>query len=135
MRTSIIQEDRLGLIHYPANGWTVVEVTGDVDAHTAPRIREAVIALLNEGHRHFVLDLCPAPFLDSMGLGMIVAITKRIRDREGSLRLTCVNDKILKIFGICDLRRIYAFHDSVDQATRRAPQRGGLARWPRPLLT
>ncbi|MGW0819452.1 STAS domain-containing protein [Streptomyces viridiviolaceus] len=55
-----------------------------------------------------------------MGLGMIVAITKRIRAHEGSLCLTCVNDRVIKIFRICDLRRIYAFHDSVDQATQHA---------------
>ncbi|MFV5997729.1 STAS domain-containing protein [Streptomyces sp. NPDC056231] len=132
MRTSIVHDERLDLVYYPANGWTVVEVNGEVDVHTAPKIRAAVITLLDGGHRQFALDLCPAPFLDSMGLGMIVAITKRIRDHEGSLHLTCTNDRILKVFKICDLRKVYAFHDTVDQATRHAPRRGALAHWPRP---
>ncbi|WP_327129822.1 STAS domain-containing protein [Streptomyces sp. NBC_01727] len=135
MRTSIFQDERLSLIYYPANGWTVVEVNGEVEFCNAPRIREAVIELLDEGHRHFVLDLRPAPFLDSMGLGMIVAITKRIRDHEGSLCLICTDDRILKVFRTCDLRKAYAFHDSVDQATRQAPQRGALTGWPHRLST
>ncbi|MFE4335766.1 STAS domain-containing protein [Streptomyces sp. NPDC056831] len=39
------------------------------------------------------MDLRPAPFLDSMGLGMIVAITKRIRTRNGSLHLVCTDHR------------------------------------------
>jgi anti-sigma B factor antagonist len=135
MRTSILHDEHMDLIYYPANGWTVVEVNGEVDGHTAPKIHEAVMKLLDEGHRHFVLDLCLAPFLDSMGLGMIVSITKRIRDHEGSLRLTCTDDRILKVFRRSGLRKVYAFHDSVGQATRHTPRRGGLAYWPRPFPT
>jgi len=98
MRTSIFHDEHLDLTYYPANGWTVIEVSGEVDVHTAPSIRKAVVTLLDEGHLHFVLDLSRAPFLDSRGLGMIVAITKRIRDHEGSLRLACANERILKVF-------------------------------------
>ncbi|WP_159007329.1 STAS domain-containing protein [Streptomyces sp. NRRL S-813] len=83
---------------------------------------------------HFVLDLCSVPILDSRGLGMLIAITKRIRDREGSLCLTCVDERILKVFRGTELRRVYALYDSVEAATQNAPHRGGLAGWPRPLL-
>ncbi|GHE69315.1 hypothetical protein GCM10014715_23970 [Streptomyces spiralis] len=38
------------------------------------------------------------PFAALHGLGMIVAITKRIRSREGSLRLTLAPATIAKIF-------------------------------------
>ncbi|MFB6962107.1 STAS domain-containing protein [Streptomyces sp. NPDC056309] len=118
------------------DGPAVRRVIGEeVDVHTAPKIQEAVIKLLDEGHRHFILDLCPAPFLDSMGLGMIVAITKRIRDHEGSLRLICTDDRILRVFRRSGLRKVYAFHDSVGQATLRTPRRGGLAYWPRSFPT
>ncbi|MEU0597486.1 STAS domain-containing protein [Streptomyces sp. NPDC006393] len=134
MRHSIFHDERLDLACYPVNGWTVVEVGGEVDVHTAPRIGEAVSMLLRTGHRHFVLDLCPVPILDSQGLGMLIAITKRIRDREGSLCLTCADERILKVFRATELRRVYAFYDSVEAATRNAPHRGGLAGWPRPLL-
>ncbi|MEV6701789.1 STAS domain-containing protein [Streptomyces sp. NPDC051453] len=116
--------------HRELNGWTVVEAIGEVDVSTALQIRAYVLKLLEEGREHFVLDLSHVPFLDSMGLGIIVAITKRIRAREGSLHLVCFDEHVLKVFWICDLRRVYRFYDSVAQASRRAPRRGGLARWP-----
>ncbi len=79
MRWTIARTEQIAVSCDTANGWTVVEVDGDVDLHTHATLRQAVIRLLGEGHRDFVLDLCFVPFLDSMGLGTIVAITKRIK--------------------------------------------------------
>ncbi|QEV50497.1 anti-sigma factor antagonist [Streptomyces platensis] len=114
------------------NGWTVVEIDGDVDAHTSPLVREAVIRLVDEGHRHFVLDLSFVSFLDSMGLGVIVAVTKRIREREGALRIAAASARIVRVFDISGLREAYEIHPSPEEATRQAPSLGRLAHWPRP---
>ncbi|WP_327425522.1 STAS domain-containing protein (plasmid) [Streptomyces sp. NBC_01527] len=57
-----------------------------------------MIKLLDEGHRHFVVDLGFVSCMDSMGLGVIVAITKRIREHDGSLRIASVSGRILKVF-------------------------------------
>ncbi|MFF4796508.1 STAS domain-containing protein [Streptomyces sp. NPDC001276] len=94
--------------------------TGEVDVYTSPVIHKAVTKLLDEGHRHFVLDLCAVPLLDSRGLGMIVAITKRIRDHHGSLRIACAGERVLKVFRTCGLRAVYEFYDSPEEATLRA---------------
>lgn len=135
MQTSILHEKHMVLKCDVTNGWTVIEVIGDIDVHTSPMIRAAIIKLLDEGHHHFILDLRPVSILDSMGLGMIVAVTKRIRDHDGSLRLVCIDEHTLKVFRISGLRKVYAFHDSVDQATRDAPRSGGLSHWPHHVPT
>ncbi|NED74328.1 STAS domain-containing protein [Streptomyces sp. SID9944] len=116
--------------HRTANGWTVVSVTGEVDVCSAPGIREAVLRLMDEGRRHFVLDLCEVTFLDSMGLGMIVAITKRLRSHGGSLTLTCTDPRILKVFRMGGLRTVYTCHPSPTEATHHAPRGNGLEGWP-----
>ncbi|WP_217168963.1 STAS domain-containing protein [Streptomyces sp. AC512_CC834] len=113
------------------NGWTVVEANDEIDIAFAPLVRVAVVRLLAQGRRHFVLDLCGAPFLDSMGLGMIVAVTKRIRTQHGSLRIACDDERLLHVFALGGLRPVYSFHDSVDQAVAQPPGAEGLADWPR----
>ncbi|MGX1672499.1 STAS domain-containing protein [Streptomyces sp. NPDC055400] len=109
------------------NGWTVVEADEEIDIVFAPLVLAAVIRRLAEGHRHFVLDLCRTPFLDSMGLGMIVAATKRIKARHGSLRIACSDEWLLHVFLLGGLRHIYSFHDSVEQAIAQPPGAEGLA--------
>jgi anti-sigma B factor antagonist len=130
MRTNIIRHESMMASYDVVNGWTVVEVDGDLDAHTSPMIREAVIRLLEEGHRHFVLDLGFVPFMDSMGLGVIVAVTKRIREHDGSLRLASVSGRMLKIFDLSGMRESYEFCHSSEEATRSAPSPGSLVHWP-----
>ncbi|MFB6555411.1 MULTISPECIES: STAS domain-containing protein [unclassified Streptomyces] len=112
------------------HGWTVVDATGEIDIAFAPVVRAEVFRLVADGHRHFVLDLCGAPFLDSAGLGMIVAVTKRIQAHHGSLRIACDDERLLRVFSLGGLRPVYSFHDSVDQATAQPADGEELADWP-----
>ncbi|MEU5547076.1 STAS domain-containing protein [Streptomyces sioyaensis] len=132
MRTNIIRRESIMVSYDVANGWSVVEVDGEVDTHTAPMIREGVIKLLDEGHRHFVLDLTFVAFMDSMGLGVIVAITKRIREHEGSLRIASVSSRILRLFDLSGMRESYEIYSSAAEATQSTPSPGSLAHWPHP---
>lgn len=133
MRTNIIRHESMMVSYDVVNGWTVVEVDGEVDAHTAPMVREAVIKLVDEGHRHFVLDLGFVTFMDSMGLGVIVAVTKRIREHEGSLRIASVSGRMLRIFELSGMRESYEISPSTVEATQSAPSPGSLAHWPHRL--
>ncbi|MFE7710295.1 STAS domain-containing protein [Streptomyces sp. NPDC057486] len=132
MRTNIVRHESMIVSYDVVDGWTVVEVDGEVDAHTAPMIREAVIKLLDEGRRHFVLDLGFVAFMDSMGLGVIVAITKRIREYEGSLHIASVSSRVLRIFDLSGMRESYEFYPSAAEAVQSPPSPGSLAHWPHP---
>jgi anti-sigma B factor antagonist len=94
----------------------VLEVAGEIDVYTAPKLREKLIELVNEGSYHLVVDLERVDFLDSTGLGVLVGGLKRVRNHEGSLKLVCTQDKILKIFRITGLTKVFPIHDSVDDA-------------------
>ncbi|WP_316311585.1 STAS domain-containing protein, partial [Clavibacter michiganensis] len=113
-----------------ANGWTVVRADDEIDIAFAPLVRAEVGRRLAEGHRHFVLDLCDTPFIDSMGLGMIVAVTKLIRTHHGSLRIACPARRLLHLFALGALGAVSSFHDSVDKAVAQPPGAEGLAGWP-----
>jgi anti-sigma B factor antagonist len=63
-----------------------------------------------------VVDLERVDFLDSTGLGVLVGGLKRVRNHEGSLKLVCTQDKILKIFRITGLTKVFPIHDSIDDA-------------------
>ncbi|OMI85188.1 anti-anti-sigma factor [Streptomyces sp. M1013] len=114
-----------------ANGWTVVRADDEIDIAFAPLVRAEVARRLADGHRHFVLDLCDTPFIDSMGLGMIVAVTKHIRNHAGSLRIACSDQRLLHVFALGGLGAVFSFHDTVEQAVAQPPGTEGLAGWPR----
>ena len=94
----------------------VLRIAGEVEAYTAPRLREHVIDLIDNGVRHIVADLREVTFLDSTGLGVLVGGLKRVRAHDGSLDLVCTQERILKIFRITGLTKVFGIHETVDQA-------------------
>jgi anti-sigma B factor antagonist len=99
---------------------TIIEVGGEIDVYTAPRLREQLVDLVADGKYHLVVDMERVDFLDSTGLGVLVGGLKRVRAHDGSLRLVCTQERILKIFRITGLTKVFPIHSSVDEAVNAA---------------
>ena len=103
---------------------TVVVVGGEIDVYTAPKLREQLIDLVSSGQYHLVVDMEGVDFLDSTGLGVLVAGLKRVRQYGGDLSLVCTREHILKILDITGLVKVLKVHDSVEAATAAAGDQG-----------
>jgi anti-sigma B factor antagonist len=110
----------LGLDVQKADSHAVVDVKGEIDVYTAPKLREKLIELVSEGSYDVVVNLEGVDFLDSTGLGVLVGALKRVKAHDGSLSLVCTQDKILKIFKITGLTKVFPIHASVEEATGAA---------------
>src|SRR5512142_1132029 len=106
----------LKLGHYRKDGIEVVTVEGEIDIYTAPRLRELLIDLAGKGTCRLVVNLDKVGFLDSTGLGVLVGGLKRVRAHDGSLDLVCTQERILKIFRITGLTKVFGIHNTVDDA-------------------
>jgi anti-sigma B factor antagonist len=95
---------------------TVISVTGEIDVYTAPSLREKLNELMASGHYDLVVDLEDVEFLDSTGLGVLVGGLKRVRSHDGTLRLVCAQEKILKVFRITGLTKVFPIHPTLDAA-------------------
>jgi anti-sigma B factor antagonist len=107
----------LGLDVSKVGSHAVVDVKGEIDVYTAPKLREKLIELVSEGSYDVVVNLEGVDFLDSTGLGVLVGALKRVKAHDGSLSLVCTQDKILKIFKITGLTKVFPIHASVEEAT------------------
>lgn len=107
----------LSLVTRDVGGTTVVAVEGEIDVYTAPRLRDCITELVADGVYHLVIDLEGVEFLDSTGLGVLVGGLKKTRAHDGSLQLICTQERLLKIFRITGLAKVFAIHASTDAAT------------------
>jgi anti-sigma B factor antagonist len=94
----------------------VVTVSGEVDVATAPRLRSQLVSLVGDGERRIICDLEGVDFLDSTGLGVLVGVLKRVRTHGGELIMVCTQRRLLKVFEITGLTRVFEFFDTVDEA-------------------
>lgn len=109
----------LKLDHHTQDDTEVVVVEGEIDVYTAPRLRELLIDLVNKGHHHLIVNMEKVEFLDSTGLGVLVGGLKRVRAHDGTLDLVCTQERILKIFRITGLTKVFPIHASVAEALGR----------------
>jgi anti-sigma B factor antagonist len=98
------------------DGAALLTLRGEIDVYTAPRLRQAIIDLVDGGATRIVVDMEKVDFLDSTGLGVLVGGLKRVKMKDGSLAIVTTQDKILKIFDITGLNKVFAIHPSVEAA-------------------
>ena len=110
METSLESVDR---------GVVVINVCGDVDAFEAPALKEQLFAGIDSGAERVVVDMTASHFIDSTGLGVLVAGLKRARGRE--LCIVSDDDGLRRIIRIVGLDRVLVVYRTQAEALRRAP--------------
>lgn len=96
----------------------VLTANGEVDAYTAPILRDAISKVLAAGHHRLVCDLTEVGFLDSTGLGVLVGRLKAVRLLEGDMRLVITNERVLRNFKITGLENIFPIDGSVEESLK-----------------
>jgi anti-sigma B factor antagonist len=94
----------------------VVAVVGEIDVATAPTLAEHLGVHEEAGAGTVVVDLLGVSFLDSTALGVLVGSFKRLRESGGTLKLVIAEPRILKVFEITDLIRVFPIFATVDEA-------------------
>ena len=86
-----------------------VEVTlrGELDAYSAPRLRECMAELGEIAGRHVVVDLGAVGFVDSAGLAAIVSTLRAVKEADGAVSLRSMTPQLHKLFEITGLSRLF----------------------------
>jgi anti-sigma B factor antagonist len=87
----------LGLRVASSQGGSIVELRGELDGYSAPRLRHCLQELTDAGDRRIVLDFKGIEFIDSAGLGVLMAATKCLNQREGELVATSAGPQAAKL--------------------------------------
>jgi anti-sigma B factor antagonist len=106
----------LSITSEACGGATVVHVSGEIDVYTAPALREHLDEHISAGRHHLVVDLGGVSFMASTGLGVLVGRLKLVRAANGTMRLVCSSERILSVFSITGLDKVFQIFPSVDDA-------------------
>ena len=96
---------------------TVVRCEGRLNMLAAPGLKGSLDTLVAEGNKRLVIDLSETAFMDSSGLGALIAGLKRARQMGGDLRIAAPNDQVRTVLKLTNLDRILKPYDDVDAAT------------------
>jgi anti-sigma B factor antagonist len=74
--------------------------------------------MIEAGRRQFVIDLSGVTYIDSAGVGMLVAESKRVTQHGGSMRLARLTARSHHLLAMLKLKFVFEVYDDVDAAVR-----------------
>ena len=94
----------------------VIDVEGQLIVGNRQELKQKVLEELEGGERKFVVDFSNTGYIDSSGLGVLVSLSKKIREQGGELRLASLNEDLRTLFELTKLETLFKIADSRDEA-------------------
>ena len=104
---------KLRIDETPRGDGLCVAVAGEVDAHTAPQLRAALLDAVSR-HQSVTVDLAAVTFMDSQGLAVLLRARQKAESRGGRLRLERVPARVMKLLRITGLEPAFVIDSIVD---------------------
>lgn len=95
---------------------SVLELSGDLDAFTCGKLRDAIVELLDDGSRKIIISMSKIKYIDSSGLGTLVGGLRRINEQGGALALFGASAQVRKVFLITGLSKVFPLYETQDEA-------------------
>ena|SRR5579863_2832205 len=98
------------------HGITIVSVKSPrIDASSAPEFKDALGAVVSRGVPRFVLDLSAVSFIDSTGLGALIAAVKAL-GRTGGVAVSGASDPVATLFRVTRMDKVFRMFASDEEA-------------------
>jgi anti-sigma B factor antagonist len=94
----------------------VVEVEGQLIVGNRQELKQKVLDELEKGDHKFLIDFKQTGYIDSSGLGVLVSLSKKIREQGGELRLADLNDDLKTLFELTKLDTLFQIADTRERA-------------------
>jgi anti-sigma B factor antagonist len=89
-------------------GIVIVGVDGQLIVGNRQELKQKVLDALEGGTRRFVIDFTKTGYIDSSGLGVLVSLSKKVREQGGELRLAGLNEDLQTLFELTKLDTLFA---------------------------
>ncbi len=94
----------------------VVSVEGQLIVGNRQELKQKVLDEIERGERKFLVDFSQTGYIDSSGLGVLVSLSKKIREHGGELRLTNLNEDLKTLFELTKLDTLFQIAETRERA-------------------
>lgn len=100
------------------NGYLLVKIIGEVDVYTSIDLKKELSKLIDADKNKLIIDLLKVNYMDSSGLGVLVALLKQIKKKGGTLKLVNLPVSVKKIFDLTRLTKFFDIYETLEEATK-----------------
>ncbi|MBN8545887.1 MAG: STAS domain-containing protein [Ignavibacteria bacterium] len=107
-----------------ASECSIIELTGYLDAHTAPELESAFTGLIDKSKYKVVVNFQDLEYISSAGLGVFMAYIETMRENGGDIKLANMKPTVYSIFDLLGFPLLYDILPDVDGALTKFKQQG-----------
>jgi len=109
-------EEKLKISHRLKEEIALVDLIGQLDAHTAPLLETYLQNLISDKFFKIIVNFRGLDYISSAGLGVFMSFIEEVRAGNGDIKLSDMPSKIFKIFDLLGFPLLYEITDKEDEA-------------------
>ncbi|MEO1021428.1 MAG: STAS domain-containing protein [Bacteroidota bacterium] len=90
-----------------ADDVSILEVSGELDAHTASQLENSLKALIDEKRHLIIVNCAKLDYIASAGLGVFMAYIEDVRGLGGDIKLSNMNERVYNVFDLLGFPTLY----------------------------
>jgi anti-sigma B factor antagonist len=100
------------------DGVTILELKGDIDAHTSPHLKEAIDKAIALGKLKIVFDFTNLNYISSAGIGVLNAALNVLKGRNGKMAIAGASKAVRDTLEVMYFTRKVDLFPSVGEAVK-----------------
>ncbi|MEP0822009.1 MAG: STAS domain-containing protein [Ignavibacterium sp.] len=108
--------------HRDGEGFSVLELKGYLDAHTAPDLETTFQKLLTDKKFNIIVNCKDLTYISSAGLGVFMAYIEDVRKNRGDIKLTNMSPKVYNVFDLLGFPVLYEIYKDEQEAATKFRQ-------------
>jgi len=107
------------ITHRHLDAFDVLELTGELDAHTAAQLEQSLQQLIHQKNHRIIVNFSDLNYIASAGLGVFMAYIEDVRELGGDIKLTNMNDKVYNVFDLLGFPTLYDILEDEEAAMQK----------------
>jgi anti-sigma B factor antagonist len=97
---------------------TVVTLPGEtIEANSVEEFKKAILPIV-ETNTNLIFDMSRIRFIDSMGCSVLVFTARKLKEKEGCLKICCSSPQVTALFDMMGFRNILGIFNSKEEAVQ-----------------
>ncbi len=93
----------------------IIAVSGEVDLYNVSELKKALFSITDGQYSSVIVDMKDVNYMDSSGIGALVAGMKKMRAHTGKFALMNIHDDVLNILKLATLDKFFTIYDTEDE--------------------
>jgi anti-sigma B factor antagonist len=103
----------------------VLECEGYINNMGGEKVAEVCYGLIDEGIKHFILNLAKVRIINSIGISILIEIIEKLKELDGGVVFCCAEPTIAKTFRIMGLLKTASLHETEEEALKEVGDAAG----------